>query len=61
MKKQRVRFSKGDKRPAKYSYKLSYEKKLVKKGKKIVLNNSGTFYIYSIGLLLYESFAREPY
>jgi dTDP-D-glucose 4,6-dehydratase len=31
MKKQKVRFSRGDKRPAIYKYKLSYEKKLVKK------------------------------
>ena len=36
MKKQKVRFSRNDKRPAKYNYKLSYEKKLVKKGKKIL-------------------------
>ena len=29
MRKQKVRFSRGDKRPAIYKYKLSYEKKLV--------------------------------
>jgi hypothetical protein len=35
-KTQKVRFGRGDKRPANYTYKLSYEKKLVKKDKKIV-------------------------
>jgi hypothetical protein len=35
-KTQKVRFGRGDKRPANYTYKLSYEKKLVKKAKKIV-------------------------
>ena len=36
MKKQKVRFSRNDKRPAKYNYKLSYETKMVKKGRKIL-------------------------
>ena len=36
MKKQKVRFSRHDKRPAKYNYKLSYETKMVKKGRKIL-------------------------
>jgi hypothetical protein len=36
MKKQKVRFSRNDKRPAKYTYKLSYETKMVKKGRKIL-------------------------
>ena len=36
MKKQKVRFSRHDKRPAKYKYKLSYETKMVKKGRKII-------------------------
>lgn len=36
MKKQKVRFGRHDKRPAKYNYKLSYETKMVKKGRKIL-------------------------
>lgn len=36
MRKQKVRFHRGDKRPAIYKYKLSYEKKLVKQGRKIL-------------------------
>ena len=36
MAKQKVRFSRNDKRPAKYKYKLSYETKMVKKGRKIL-------------------------
>ena len=36
MAKQKVRFSRHDKRPAKYKYKLSYETKMVKKGRKIL-------------------------
>jgi|TARA_B100001113_G_scaffold171496_1_gene140321 hypothetical protein len=35
-KKQKVRFRKGDKRPAKHKFTLSYETKPVKKGRKIV-------------------------
>ena len=33
---QKVRFSRGDKRPAKYTYDLSYETKPRKKGRKII-------------------------
>ena len=36
MAKQKVRFSRNDKRPAKYKYTLSYETKPVKKGRKIL-------------------------
>ena len=36
MAKQKVRFSRNDKRPAKHKYKLSYETKPVKKGRKIL-------------------------
>ena len=35
-KTQKVRFSRHDRRPAKYNYKLSYETKMVKKGRKIL-------------------------
>ena len=34
--KQKVRFRKGDKKPGNYNMKLTYRKKMVKRGKKIL-------------------------